>query len=484
MHEPVYILGISAFWPDSAACLLRDGRVVAAAHEAVFSRQRDERHFPENAAAFCLHQEGITPADVATVAIGSSPWRDVAALFRTSRTDTLGSGWRAIRHSGAVLAHHAVLHKALRPLGYRGRIAYTPWYTAHAAAVHASPFEEAAILVLDDTAGPATGVYGRHVGDRLEVRLLSDLGAPQAEMTLAAMARRVRDATGQNRLVLTGSVTLRAQQMASLVRERVFEDVWIPPAPTAAGTCIGAALHTWEIMTGASLPHPEGLHGGALGPGFRHEAVASYLEEERIPHTPLRDECDVLDAALDLLAAGRRIGWFQGRQEFATCAMGGRHVFAALGSPHADEAPEAPPHAFPSVAVPADAAAEHFDLPYASPSGLLVAPARGVVRDRLHALRPHAQADGPVRILTVKRDHAPLLHRLLEGVNARTGYPVLISTTLRAPGGAMACTLPDAYAALMHGPLDAVLLGPFLLDKRQQPPPEDDLAWLTRNVDQ
>jgi predicted NodU family carbamoyl transferase len=485
MKQSIYILGISAFWPDSAACLLRDGRVVAAASEAWFTRRRGESRFPEAAVAFCLQQEGVAPEDVATVAFGASPWRDVAALFRTSRSDTLSSGWHAIRHSGAALSHHAVLHRALRPLGCQGRISYTPWYTAHAAAFYASPFHDAAVLVLDDTAGPATGIYGTGHAERgLDIRLLSDLRGLPEDVTLAAAARLVREATRQSRLVLTGSMALRTQEMAALVDERVFDDVWIAPMPTAAGTCIGAALHTWR----ATADHDQRAahHGGfRAGPCFAREAIASYLQEERVPYTPFHGEDAMTRAVVQLLAEGRKVGWFQGALDFSACGMGARNVFAAFEGRRAmAPAPEGQIQALPSVAVPLEASAEYFDLPYASPSGLMVARARGKAREKLRTLRPHARDADLARVFTVDQRHAPLVHGLLEGIAGHSGCPLLLNETLRPPDEPTACTLADAYAAFMHRGHDAMLLGPFLLDKREQPPLEQELPWLTRQVKQ
>src|SRR4029077_120452 len=83
MDGPVYILGISAFYHDSAACLVKNGQIIAAAQEERFTRRRHDPGYPRNAVNYCLNEAGIQPSDLSSVAFYDKPWIKFERLLET-----------------------------------------------------------------------------------------------------------------------------------------------------------------------------------------------------------------------------------------------------------------------------------------------------------------------------------------------------------------------------------------------------------------
>lgn len=178
--SPVYILGISCFYHDSAACLLKDGKIIAAAQEERFSRKKHDPRFPVNAVAYCLQEAGI-PVD----ALGHVVYYDKPFLtFERLLLSYLTCAPRGLRSwlDAMPLWLGKKLHipKVIRrELGYRGEVLFTEHHEAHAAsAFYPSPFREAAILTLDGVGEWATASYG--VGTGHELRLLKELHFPDS----------------------------------------------------------------------------------------------------------------------------------------------------------------------------------------------------------------------------------------------------------------------------------------------------------------
>ncbi len=167
-----YILGISAFYHDSAAALLKDGQVVAAAQEERFTRKKHDADFPANAVAFCLEQEGLTPADLSMVAFYDKPWIKFERLLETYLMHA-PLGVRSFFSAMPVWLKEKLwtrdnLYDFLP--GFDGTMIFPEHHESHAAsAFFPSPFDEAAFLVADGVGEWATTSIGTGWGHKLAI---------------------------------------------------------------------------------------------------------------------------------------------------------------------------------------------------------------------------------------------------------------------------------------------------------------------------
>jgi carbamoyltransferase len=295
---------------------------------------------------------------------------------------------------------------------------------------------------------------------------------------------------------MAGGVALNCVANARVLREGPFRRLWVQPAAGDAGGAVGAALLAWHralggarrVRRGADGRPRDAMRGARLGPAFTdHEAEAALraagARYERV------DPYLLPGRVAELLAAGRVVGWCSGRMEFGPRALGARSI---LGDPR-DPAMQRRmnvavkfregfrPFA-PSVL--AERAAEWFDLDRESPYMLLTAPVREERRlspppgerwgiDALSVPRSEVPAvthvDHSARVQTVGDEADPAFRALLEAFEARTGCPVLVNTSFNVRGEPIVCTPADAYRCFMRTGLDHLVVGPFLLDKADQP---------------
>src|SRR5205814_4923960 len=177
---PWYILGISAFYHDSAACLLRDGAIVAPAQEERFTRKKGDSDFPRRAAQYCLNAAGIQPADLAYVGFYDKPLLKFERILETY-LGVAPRGFSQFRLAGpAWMKEKLFQDREIRDaLSYDGEVLYAEHHESHAAsAFFPSPFEEAAILTVDGVGEWATASFGTGRGNDLE--LLKDLRWPDS----------------------------------------------------------------------------------------------------------------------------------------------------------------------------------------------------------------------------------------------------------------------------------------------------------------
>jgi carbamoyltransferase len=242
-----------------------------------------------------------------------------------------------------------------------------------------------------------------------------------------------------------------------------FSDIWVQPAAGDAGTALGAALWVDAGEQGAATRRWNMDHA-FLGPAFSDDTIEQLLRESKLAY---RRPPDIVDACAGLLAQDQVLGWFQGRMEFGPRALGARSI---LASPlHADMQerlnqikdredfrPVAP-------AVPEEACADWFVDGRRSPFMLFV----DRVRPDKAALIPAVRhVDGTARVQTVGRDQHPAFHALLSAFGQRTGVPVLVNTSFNTRGEPIVCTPRDALESFCTTALDALAIGPFLLEKQ------------------
>src|SRR6266700_2533513 len=177
---PQYVLGISAFYHDSAACLLRDGDIAAAAQEERFTRRKGDASFPQHAVRYCLQAAGIRPSDLAYVGFYDKPLLKFERILETYLGVAPG-GFTQFRMAGPLWMKEKLFldREIRRALGYDGEILYAEHHESHAAsAFFPSPFEEAAILTIDGVGEWATAAFG--VGRGHDLELLQELHWPDS----------------------------------------------------------------------------------------------------------------------------------------------------------------------------------------------------------------------------------------------------------------------------------------------------------------
>jgi carbamoyltransferase len=609
VSKPVHILGLSAFYHDSAACLLRDGVIVAAAQEERFTRRKHDERFPENAVAYCLLEGGLTLADVDHVAFYEKPFLKFDRLLHTYLAEA-PRGLASFLKAMPVWLKDKLWQKAelAERLQFAKPIFFAEHHESHAgSAFFPSPFAEAAILTVDGVGEWTTTSFGVGRGNRIELwgeqhfphslgllysafthycgfkvnsgeyklmglapygeprfvdairRELLDLrddgsfrlnldsfgyttglrmtnarfdavfGAPArtAESRLTAhymdvarsiqevteeilfrMARHVRRETGLPNLCLAGGVALNCVANGRILREGVFDRIWIQPAAGDAGGALGAALVGWHHaleQPRTNVAGHDAMRGSYLGPAFGRaeiEAALGRLSGEEMASFVRHefDEDALPDAVAGHIADGKVVGWFQGRMEFGPRALGARSILGDARSPAMQETmnlkikfresfrPFAP-------SVLRERVGEWFQLETDSPYMLLVAP---VHPRRCRELSPAEQArtgmeklltprseipavthvDNSARVQTVAAETNPLYHRLLRAFEARTGCPVIINTSFNVRGEPIVCTPADALRCFLRTNMDVLAVGPFVLEKTRQLPLDQDAAWL------
>jgi carbamoyltransferase len=169
---PTYILGISAFYHDSAAALICDGKIVAAASEERFTRKKGDASFPREAVSFCLNQAGISLEDLHHVVFYEKPWLHFERILETHLAHAplgLGSFLKSIP---IWLRSKLFMRKVIRKeLGWKGPVLFCKHHDSHmSAAFYPSPFEEAAILTVDGVGEWATTSWGIGRGSKIEVQ--------------------------------------------------------------------------------------------------------------------------------------------------------------------------------------------------------------------------------------------------------------------------------------------------------------------------
>ena len=598
------ILGISAYYHDSAACLVQNGKITAAAQEERFTRRKHDPNFPTQAINYCLSEGGISKSRIDIVAFYEKPLLKFSRILQTF-ISYAPRGARSFSKAFPLWLDTKLFIKQEieRKFACSKVVLFPEHHESHAmSAFFPSPFQEAAVLTLDgvgewSTTSIAIGrdnkinlisdmrfphslgllysaftnytgfkvnsgeyklmglaPYGRPIYKDLIYKHLIDVkedgsfrlnmtyfdfpiessmtsprfhelfGAPprkmESEITQRVMdlacsvqevveeivlkiARHVRKETGMSNLCLAGGVALNCVANGRLLREKIFDRIWIQPAAGDAGGALGAALGVWYQY----LDNPrkvdgktDAMLGGYLGPRFTDEQIRSYLDSAKISY--LQYSADELPVRVaDLLQQEKVIGWFQGRMEFGPRALGARSI---LGDPRSAQMQanmnlkikfrESFRPFAPSVLM--EKAGEWFELETSSPYMLLVAPINDLRKrpmskeehalfgiDKLNVTRSDIPAvthvDYSARIQTVDKETAPEYHHLLSAFDSRCGCPVVVNTSFNVRGEPPVCSPKDAYRCFMRTNMDYLVLGNLVLEKAQQKPLLDDQDWQT-----
>ncbi|HOY62528.1 MAG: Decarbamoylnovobiocin carbamoyltransferase [bacterium ADurb.Bin236] len=597
------ILGISAYYHDSAACLVKDGEIFAAAQEERFTRKKHDPDFPHNSIDYCLNEAGLGSAsELDCVVFYDKPFIKFERLLLTYLSYA-PAGFRSFMTAMPTwLTQKLWLREEIsKRLKFKGPLLFSEHHESHAAsAFFPSPFEEAAVLTLDGVGEWATASQGEGRGNRVsisrEIRFPHSLGllysafadfcgfkvnsgehklmglAPYGEprfvdeiknnlidikddgsfrlnlkyfsymaglrmtnkrfaalfgvgprkpessiteiyMDLARsiqavteeivlkMARDIRERTGMRNLCMAGGVALNCVANGALLREGVFDDIWIQPAAGDAGGAAGAAMLAWHHYYGKPRKTGKGdaQRGSLLGPEFTDEQIEAFLVENDILFERVGRE-NVAARTAELLEEGNVVGWFQGRMEFGPRALGARSIIGDARSRDMHSVmnlkikfresfrPFAP-------SVLAERAADYFCIDRESPYMLLTVDARKETRrelsseelslkglDKLRVARSSTPAithvDYSARVQTVSKDVNPLYHEMIYEFDRRTGCGLIINTSFNVRGEPIVCSPEDAYRCFMRTQMDYLVMGGFVLDKKRQPEVEISEDWL------
>ena len=282
------------------------------------------------------------------------------------------------------------------------------------------------------------------------------------EETVLKMAHWLHEETGASKLAMAGGVALNCVMNARVRDDGLFDEVWVQPAADDAGTALGAALWIDAQQHRLSTRRWRMEHA-FLGPAYDDSEIEAFLRQSKLRY---RRAADLPAEVADLLMQNKVIGWFQGRMEFGPRALGARSI---LASPleaamqerlnrikdREDFRPVAP-------VVLEEEAANWFAGGGKSPFMLFVYDVRSDKADCIPAVR---HVDGTARIQTVNRAQNPRYYDLLRAFAARSGVPVLINTSFNTRGEPMVCTPRDALESFCTTPLDALAIGPFIVQK-------------------
>jgi carbamoyltransferase len=598
----IHILGISAYYHDSAACLLRDGEIVAAAQEERFTRKKGDAAFPEQSVAFCLKAAGIEAKDLDYVGFYDKPLLKFERILETY-LGVVPRGFSSFLMAGPLWIKEKLhMEKQLRKgLAYEGPILYSEHHESHAAsAFYPSPFEEAAILTLDGVGEWATTAIGVGRGNDIEltkelrwpdslgllysaftyftgfkvnsgeykVMGLAPYGEPkyvgvildklidlredgsftmnqkyfnylsgltmtnghfeelfdgprrdpesnltQREMDLARsvqvvteeimmrMARTVHRETGLDNLCLAGGVALNCVGNGKLLREGPFKRIWIQPAAGDAGGALGVAQLIWHRHLDKPRtvqPGRDSMRGSYLGPSYSPEEIETYLKSVGASYRRL-DRRELLTEVAAAMASEKIVGWHNGRMEFGPRALGARSILGDPRSPRMQRQmnlkikfresfrPFAP-------SVLRERVSDYFDMDCDSPYMLLVAPVKkerhiamnddesrlwGI--EKLNVPRSDipsvTHVDYSARVQTVSRDVNPDYYDLIHEFETQTGCGLLVNTSFNVRGEPIVCTPEDAYRCFMRTHIDCLVLGPFVLNKEDQPEWQEAGDW-------
>jgi carbamoyltransferase len=596
------VLGISAFYHDSAAALIEDGHLVGAAQEERFTRKKHDSGFPQNAVQYCLDRAGIKLADVDYVAFYDKPFLKFERLLETYLAYA-PRGFNSFRMAMPLWLKEKLFQKTLlrdemkrwQPdFDWQKRLLFGEHHQSHAAsAFFPSPYEQAAVLCMDGVGEWATTSLGWGQGNKLEmlkelhfphslgllysaftyytgfkvnsgeykVMGLAPYGEPkfkdtilanivdlkedgtfrldqtyfdyctglrmtnekfgalfggkarkpeelltQHHMDLAAsvqavteeivlrLARSVKKETGAKNICLAGGVALNCVANGKLLRENLFDGIWVQPAAGDAGGAVGAAFAAYHGYLGQSRQlngHLDGMAGSYLGPEYSDDEIAQRLTAAGAKFTVLTRE-QTIEQTAQALADSKAIGWMQGRMEFGPRSLGARSILGDARSPSMQKTlnlkvkyresfrPFAP-------AVLREDVTDYFDIQGDSPYMLMVAP---VVESRRRAMSKAEEAlfgidklnvprsdipavthvDYSARVQTVHKETNPAFHDLLESFKAKTGCSVLVNTSFNVRGEPIVCTPEDAFRCFMGSEIEVLVAGNCFLRKEDQDP--------------
>ena len=594
------ILGISAFFHDSAATLIQDGKIIAAAQEERFSRIKHDERFPKNAIKYVLEEGKIKLNQIDYVVFFEKPFLKFERLLETYLTFA-PKGFKSFSLAMPIWLREKLFQKKylfdlLQELDGNftdiKKIKFSEHHYSHAAsAFYPSPFDEAIILTLDGVGEWATTTvahgkdnqitmlkeihfphslgllysaftyytgfkvnsgeykvmglapYGKPIYKKLILNNLINLkedgsfrlnmnyfnfatgitmtnkkfndlfGQPvrkkedelltQFHMDIASSIQAVTEEVvlrltkdiakeyNVKNLCMAGGVALNCVANGKILKNKVFENIWVQPAAGDAGGSLGAALAYWhqELNNKRTVNLEDSMNGSYLGPKYENNIIEKELELLKADFKKLNEK-EIVDVLAEELSEEKTVGWFQGRMEFGPRALGGRSILADPRSAKMQKElnlkvkfresfrPFAP-------SILAEEVGNWFEMNEPSPYMLLVANIKkenqiamssnqenlfGI--DKLNIKRSNIPAvthvDYSARIQTVHMKTNPRYHKLIQKFNDLTKCPILVNTSFNIRGEPIVCSVEDAFRCFMGTNLDILVIEDFILFKSDQ----------------
>ena len=594
------ILGISAFYHDSAATILVDGKIIAAAQEERFTRKKHDPSYPFNAIEFVLNFAKIKLSDVDQIIFFEKPFLKFERLLETY-VAFAPNGFKSFCMAMPVWLKDKLFQKKMlfnelkrhdSNFNDIKKIYFSDHHLSHAAsAFFPSPFEEALVLTADGVGEWATTTVAIGKGNNLEIKKeihfphslgllysaftyyagfkvnsgeyklmgLAPYGSPvyedkiknnlinikddgsfhldqsyfnystgltmtnkkfdnlfgqkvrdskyekltQFHMDIAAsiqkvtedvmikIAKSLKEEFNISNLCLAGGVALNCVANGKILKEKIFDKIWVQPAAGDAGGSLGAALALWYIEQNnpRTIDYEDSMQGSYLGPQYLQKEIEEQLNAAGAKYEVFQDE-ELLDKTATDIANEKAIGWFQGRMEFGPRALGGRSI---LGDPRSEKMqknlnlkvkfresfrPFAP-------SILKEDLANWFDLSVDSPYMLMVSNINkdktikmtddqknlfGI--DKLNIKRSEIPAvthvDYSARIQTVDKKTNEKYFRLIKKFKEKTNCPILVNTSFNVRGEPIVNTPLDAFNCFMGTDLDKLVIGNCYLDKADQ----------------
>ncbi len=595
------ILGISAFYHDSAACILIDGKIIAAAQEERFTRKKHDPSYPHNAIEFVLNYSKLKLSEVDQIVFFEKPFLKFERLLETY-VAFAPRGFLSFAKAMPIWVKEKLFQKNLlfnklkshdKNFKSDKNIFFSDHHLSHAAsAFFPSPFDEAVIITADGVGEWATTTVAIGKNENLEIKKeihfphslgllyssftyytgfkvnsgeyklmgLAPYGNPiyedkikklvdikndgtfrldqkffnyatgltmtndnfhnlfgqkprnplnekitQFHMDIAAsiqkvteeimikLSRSIRKEFGIKNLCLAGGVALNCVANGKILREKIFDKIWIQPAAGDAGGSLGAALAMWHIENKNKrvVNTSDDMKGSYLGTEFTQTEIEKELDSVGAHFETLEYE-DLINQTSENLSNEKAVGWFQGRMEFGPRALGNRSI---LGDPRSDKMqknlnlkvkyresfrPFAP-------SVLKEDLSKWFDMDIESPYMLLVAevnPEKKIEMtdeqkslfgiDKLNIKRSEIPAvthvDYSARIQTVDKSTNKIYHDLLSKFKDKTGCAVIVNTSFNVRGEPIVNSPTDAFNCFMGTELDYLVIGNCILDKKKQNP--------------
>ena len=594
------ILGISAFYHDSAACLLINGKITAAAQEERFTRVKHDSNYPHNAVEFVLNYANLKLSEIDQIIFFEKPFLKFERLLETY-VAFAPKGFVSFSKAMPIWIKEKLFQKNLlqnklknHDVSYdkkKENIYFSDHHLSHAAsAFFPSPFNEAVVITADGVGEWATTTVAVGKNNDLEIKKeihfphslgllysaftyytgfkvnsgeyklmgLAPYGKPnyvseilkiidvkkdgtfrldqsyfnyatgltmtnkkfddlfgqkprdpkfdkltQFHMDIASsiqkvtedimlkLARSVQKEYGLKNLCLAGGVALNCVANGKILKEKIFENIWVQPAAGDAGGALGAALALWHLDQNNPrvINQNDDMSGSYLGPEYSQDEIKKALSRMGAEFETLNEE-EIINRTSKDLSEGNAVGWFQGRMEFGPRALGGRSILGDPRSPNMQKnlnlkvkyresfRPFAP-------SILSDDLNNWFEMESVSPYMLMVADLRkekcipmseedeklfGI--EKLNVKRSSVPAithvDYSARIQTVHKNTNPKYHKLISKFKEITGCPILVNTSFNVRGEPIVNTPEDAFNCFMGTDLDKLIIGNCYLDKKKQ----------------
>jgi len=597
------ILGISAFYHDSAAATVVDGKIIAAAQEERFSRKKHDSRYPFNAVNYVLEASNLKLNKIDYIVFFEKPFLKFERLIETY-VAFAPKGFKSFCMSMPIWLREKLFQKKFLFEKLKqhddnfddiNKIYFSEHHYSHAAsAFYPSPFKDAVILTLDGVGEWATTTIA--IGNGNEIKMLKEIHFPHSigllysaftyftgfkvnsgEYKVMGLApygqpkykdiimkelvdlkddgsfrlnmkyfnyatgltminNKFEDLFGQKarnphkdlltqfhmdiassiqnvteeivlkltmslskeyksrNLCLAGGVALNCVANGKILKNNIFENIWIQPAAGDAGGSLGAALAFWYKELGNKRnpsSSDDEMRGSYLGPSFYDNQVENTLKSLNAKYTKQNEE-NLISLIANELKNGKIIGWFQGRMEFGPRALGARSIIA---DPRSDKMQKKlnlkvkfresfRPFA-PSVL--REDLNDWFELNSDSPYMLLVSNVKKNIQipmtekdqklfgiNKLNIKRSSIPAvthvDYSARIQTVHEKTNPKYYKLIKKFKEITNCPILVNTSFNVRGEPIVCTIEDAFRCFMGTNLDILVCESFILNKEEQNP--------------